>query len=95
MHIVNFAMDFDDETIRQKVENQAYSDIVNRLYRDAQGYISCRYGQIEWRGIVEEKIAELLEERREEIIEEAAKRVADSIQRSKKFDDPVEIKVQL
>lgn len=90
MHVMNIAMDFDDDTIRQKIEKQAYGDILNKLCAQAEKALPQTYGHVDWRILVDAKVRDMLEEHKDEIIDAAAERLVESVRRSKKFREAVE-----
>lgn len=97
-HIVNIAFDFDDQTIKKKIEEDAYNDILKMIREDIQKVIcSMNY----WSGkpnvndisplkeIVREEVRNVLAENKETIIQAAAEGLAESVKRTKKFKEAV------
>lgn len=97
-HIVNIAFDFDDQTIKKKIEEDAYNDILNMIREDIQKVIcSMNY----WNGkpnvndisplkeIVREEVRNVLAENKETIIQAAAEGLVESVKRTKKFKEAV------
>lgn len=88
-HIVQFAIDIDDETIRNRIEEHAYSDVLNKLTKNAVDSVfshsSAYTRDIMWEGLMGEALQSFLEERKDEIIDKAANMLADRFQRTKKY----------
>lgn len=93
-HIVQFAINIDDKTIQQRIEANAYNDIVDRLYKEAYDslpYTSRNYYSADthpdWIGMLGERIDRFIEENRDEIIDATAERLARSYRNSKAFKE--------
>lgn len=97
-HVVTVAFDFDDATVQKIVESGAEKKIVEeikqqmlqKIYR-TRGYsnqkIDPRYDPFsEW---TESVIRDLFEENKEEIMNRAAKLVADSVKKSKYYKEGI------
>lgn len=97
-HVITVAFDFDDKTIQKIVESGAEKKIVEeikdmmllRIYR-SRGYssqkIDPKYDPFsEW---TESIIRDLFNENREEIMDRAAKLVADSVKKSKYYKEGI------
>ncbi|MDB1402963.1 peptidase U32 [Bifidobacterium adolescentis] len=88
-HIVQFAIDIDDETIQNRIEEHAYSDVLNKLTKNAVDSVfshsSAYTRDIMWEGLMGEALQSFLEERKDEIIDKAANMLADRFQRTKKY----------
>lgn len=93
-HIVQFAISIDDKAIQQRIEENAYNDIVERLYKEAYKAIphtSKNYYSADthpdWIGMLGERIDRFIEENRDEIIDLTAERLARSYRNSKAFKE--------
>lgn len=88
-HIVQFAIGIDDETIQNRIEEHAYSDVLNKLTKNAVdgvfSHSSAYTRDIMWEGLMGEALQSFLEERKDEIIDKAANMLADRFQRTKKY----------
>lgn len=88
-HIVQFAINIDDKTIQNRIEEHAYSDVLNKLTKNAVDSVfshSSAYSRdIMWESLMGEALQSFLEERKNEIIDKAANMLADRFQRTKKY----------
>lgn len=88
-HIVQFAIGIDDETIQNRIEEHAYSDVLNKLTKNAVDSVfshsSAYTRDIMWEGLMGEALQSFLEERKDEIIDKAANMLADRFQWTKKY----------
>ena len=88
-HIVQFAIGIDDEPIQNRIEEHAYSDVLNKLTKNAVDSVfshsSAYTRDIMWEGLMGEALQSFLEERKDEIIDKAANMLADRFQRTKKY----------
>lgn len=88
-HIVQFAINIDDKTIQNRIEEHAYSDVLNKLTKNAVDSVfshsSAYTRDIMWEGLMGEALQSFLEERKDEIIDKAANMLADRFQRTKKY----------
>lgn len=88
-HIVQFAINIDDKTIQNRIEEHAYSDVLNKLTKNAVDSVfshSNAYSRdIMWESLMGEALQSFLEERKNEIIDKAANMLADRFQRTKKY----------
>lgn len=88
-HIVQFAIGIDDETIQNRIEEHAYSDVLNKLTKNAVDSVfshsSAYTRDTMWEGLMGEALQSFLEERKDEIIDKAANMLADRFQRTKKY----------
>lgn len=88
-HIVQFAIGIDDKAIQNRIEEHAYSDVLNKLTKNAVDSVfshSSAYTRgIMWEGLMGEALQSFLEERKDEIIDKAANMLADRFQRTKKY----------
>ncbi len=92
-HICEFAISFDDKTIRQKIESKMYNDVKQYFISEAQKYIggNLNYRNTWGRGCFDEMITESLqnvvEEYKDEIISQAAEMLAEKYGRTKAFKE--------
>lgn len=88
-HIVQFAINIDDKTIQNRIEEHAYSDVLNKLTKNAVDSVfshSSAYSRdIMWESLMGEALQSFLEERKNEIIDKSANMLADRFQRTKKY----------
>lgn len=88
-HIVQFAISIDDKTIQERIEEHAYTDVLNKLTKNAVDSVfshSSAYSRdIMWESLMGEALQNFLEERKDEIIDKAANTLADRFQRTKKY----------
>lgn len=88
-HIVQFAIGIDDKAIQNRIEEYAYSDVLNKLAKNAVDSVfshsSAYTRDIMWEGLMGEALQSFLEERKDEIIDKAANMLADRFQRTKKY----------
>lgn len=92
-HIVNFGISFDDETLAKRIEENAYKDIISELKfgLESKIYEKLRksYYNDPLMDIVKEQVNEVIETKKEEIIERAVAQVADKIYRSKRVKEAI------
>jgi len=96
-HIVNIAFDFDDKKIAESIENQVYKEVVDNITTEVKKiiYKSSHYSRDKFdnpeplRCIVEGKVQDIMEEHKDQIIEMAASKLADSLKRSKAVKEAV------
>ena len=88
-HIVRFAISIDDETIQNRIEEHAYTDVLNKLTENAVdsifSYTNAYSRDAMWRNLMVDALQRFLEERKDEIIDKAANTLADRFQRTKKY----------
>lgn len=95
-HVVQFGINIDDAAIAEAVKRDAYKEVVKQLTDEARKALPRKYeyggygkGEVDWRGIIDEEVAKrvgaIIDERADEIVEMAVKRVYDSITRRKPF----------
>lgn len=82
-HILQFAINIDDETIKKQIEQSAEKKIVDKLKEDIKASIFTRWGNVSDK--MEQIIAGVMDDYKDEIIKRASEQVADSIKRSKKY----------
>lgn len=88
-HIVQFAINIDDKTIQNRIEEHAYTDVLNKLTKEAVDSVfahSSAYSRDSmWKTMMEHALQRFIEERKDEIIDKAANMLADRFQRTKKY----------
>lgn len=95
-HIVQFGINIDDASIAEAVKRDAYKEVVKQLTDEARKALPKKYeyggygkGEVDWRGIIGEEVAKrvgaIIDEKADEIVDMAVKRVYDSIIRRKPF----------
>lgn len=88
-HIVQFAISIDDKTIQNRIEEHAYTDVLNKLTKNAVDSVfahSSAYSrELMWEKLLDSALQSFLEERKDEIIDKAANMLADRFQRTKKY----------
>ena len=88
-HIVQFAISIDDETIQNRIEEHAYTDVLNKLTKNAVdsvfAHTSAYSRELMWEKLLDNALQSFLEERKDEIIDKAAHMLADRFQRTKKY----------
>ena len=89
-HIVNVAFDFDDDKVRSILENSAERKVIEGLKDDCYATMVKRsYGYGNYsaedaiKRLVEKSVDSFFEDYKDEIIQEAAKILADKLARSK------------
>lgn len=86
-HIVQFAISFDDETIKRRLENNAYNEIVNNIYETIRSSVERRispvYRDNDFNKALEKAVLRVVEYHKDEIIEKAAAKVANKINRER------------
>lgn len=88
-HIVQFAINIDDKTIQNRIEEHAYTDVLNKLTKNAVdsvfSYSNAYSRDTMWKTLMKDALQSFLEERKDEIIDKAANILADRFQRTKKY----------
>lgn len=88
-HIVQFAIGIDDKAIQNRIEEHAYADVLAKLTKNAVdsvfAHTSAYSRNIMWQNLLGAALQSFLEERKDEIIDDAAKMLADRFQRTKKY----------
>ena len=95
-HIVQFGINIDDTAIAEAVKRDAYKEVIKQLTDEAREELPKKYdyrsygnGEVDWRGIIDEEVAKrvgaIIDEKADEIVDMAVKRVYDSIIRRKPF----------
>ena len=97
-HIVNVAFDFDDAKVAESIENQVHKEVVDNITAEVKKIIYKRsyYGDgfdknnpEPLRHIVEILAKNIMDEHKEQIIEIAASKLADSLKRTKAVKEAV------
>lgn len=86
-HIVQFGITIDDDAIKRNLESIAAREITKELKEQIFNYNSWNDRTIGLSGYAEQLVRDFFIEYKDTIIEEAAKIVADSIKRSKKYKE--------
>lgn len=90
-HIVQFAIGIDDKAIQDRIEKEAYNDIINKLIEDVKNDLPKQNGfrdrSVNWRYLVEQELTEFVEKNRAEIIDAAANKLCESFKRTKVFKE--------
>lgn len=88
-HIVQFAINIDDKTIQNRIEEHAYTDVLDKITKEAVdsvfAHTSAYSREIMWKSLIGDALQSFLEERKDEIIDKAANMLADRFQRTKKY----------
>lgn len=75
-HIVQFAINIDDKTIQNRIEEHAYTDVLNKLTKNAVDSVFSRSSaysrELMWENLLDDALQSFLEERKDEIIDKAA-----------------------
>lgn len=87
-HILQFGISIDDDMIKTKVEDAAIKSLANDIKKNIF--------ELDWSGnirgfrsVLKEVVTDVMDGYKDKIIEEAAKSVAESIKRSKKYKEAV------
>ena len=88
-HIVQFAINIDDKTIQNRIEEYAYRDVLDKLAKEATDTVFAHTNVYSrenmWKTMLVGALQRFLEERKDEIIDKAANMLADRFQRTKKY----------
>jgi hypothetical protein len=88
-HIVQFAIGIDDKTIQNRIEEHAYTDVLDKLAKEAMDTVFAHTNAYSrenmWKTMMGNALQSFLEERKDEIIDKAANLLADRFQRTKKY----------
>lgn len=88
-HIVQFAINIDDKTIQNRIEEHAYRDVLDKLAKEATDTVFAHTNAYSrenmWKTVLVGALQRFLEERKDEIIDKAANMLADRFQRTKKY----------
>lgn len=90
-HIVQFAIGFDDEGIRKRLEENAYNDILDKLVNEAKKGLSLNCSDYRnrerWQTMVNEALRDYFDENKEIILDLAASKLAEYYKRTKAFKE--------
>ena len=99
-HIVQIAFDFDDERVRQTIENTVKKEVIDGIQTDITKALlhNFRYWNGSWDSSKENALVDLMRERTDEflkenkdvILEAAAKNLSERLARSKKGKELLE-----
>lgn len=91
-HIVQFAIGIDDDAVAKRIKESAFDEVVKQLANEARkelpkkGYYP---PEVDWKSIIGEQVSKrvqaIIDERSDEIVEMAVKRVYKSISGRKAF----------
>lgn len=99
-HIVQIAFDFDDERVRQTIENTVKKEVINGIQTDITNALIHNFGS--WNGawnrskenalvdLMRERTDDFLKENKDVILEAAAKNLSERLARSKKGKELLE-----
>lgn len=99
-HIVQIAFDFDDERVRQTIENTVKKEVIDGIQTDITEALLHNFGS--WNGawnrskenalvdLMRERTDEFLKENKDVILEAAAKNLSERLARSKKGKELLE-----
>lgn len=82
-HILQFAINIDDNTIKQNIEAKAEKQVIEQVASAIKSSIIDKWGSLTFTS--ETIIRTVMEEHKDEIIKLAAENVAESMKRSKKY----------
>ena len=89
-HIINIAFDFDDQTVKEKLEANAERQILDELKRDINSYMFGEYGYTgEIDIIATNLLQDFINDHKEEIIDSAVKKLAEKLARTKAVREKV------
>ena len=100
MHIINVAFDFDDKKVAETIEAQAFQQVTDNITKEVKGIMYEKrwgYGRdivdesnpAPLRRMVESNIQDFINDNKQQIIEMAAEKLADSLRRSKVVKETV------
>ena len=92
-HILQFGISIDDEAIRNRIQERAYDDIVEKLMDEAKKdlRLTGRFcGRDSWADIVHRAMTGYLDDNKDIIIERAAEKLVESYKRTKAFRERME-----
>ena len=84
-HIVQFAINIDDDAIRRYIMANATKQIMSNIEKELKDYIIPKYGT----GLADSAVNGFFEQNKEEIIERTVKSLSDRIYRRKALKDAV------
>lgn len=87
-HIVQFAINIDDETIKRRLEDNAYNDICKKIEKDAiERVVPTRYGRPVWNDLIDGALSDFLQDNKDAIIDLAAEKLVNAYKRTKAYKD--------
>ena len=90
-HIVQFAIGFDDEGIRKRIQENAYNDIIDKLVIEAKKGLSLNCSDYRnrerWQTMVNEALRHYFDENKEALLDLAASKLAEYYKRTKAFKE--------
>lgn len=87
-HVVSVSFDYDDEQARARLDSCLYNDVLDGMLEEARNKLPKkkvpvggewppkRSSEVDWERIAGQAVREFLAENRDEIVEEAVKRIA-------------------
>ena len=97
-HILSVAFDFDDERITKSIEGQVHKEVVDNITNEIKqiiyrkrwtGYVYEKEDPEPLRKMVENNVKDIIDKHRNQIIDMAANKLADSLRRSKAVKEAV------
>lgn len=85
-HLVQFTFSVDDRAIQQRLEESAYKDVVDELRRNVESALPRKWSYdkgVDWRQFASDVANEFFESHKAEIIDAAAKYLADRLAKTK------------
>lgn len=87
--IIQVSIDFDEEGIRKSIEKNAEKQVIETVTQETRDWLKTRFNRFGkeeelYKELVENKINEIIEERKDDIVKEAITLLADKMYRSKK-----------
>lgn len=91
-HLVQFTFSVDDNAIQKKLEDHAYDDVIDILVKKATKDLPRKQnwkseGEINWTYLVEDALAQFIQENRDEVLDMAADRLVERFKRTKAFKE--------
>lgn len=93
-HIVQFAISIDDQTIQKRLEENGYNDILDKIMEEINHddklpgvYYGGTKGKVNWSQMAFMSVDRLVDEHKDEIIEAAAEKLAESYKRTKAYKE--------
>lgn len=87
-HLVQFTFSVDDRAIQQRLEESAYKDVVDGMRSRLYSTLPKKWrngiaDEVDWRAVADANVQELFKEHRAEIIDAAAKYLAERLAKTK------------
>lgn len=92
-HIVQFAISIDDQTIQKRLEENGYNDILDKIMEkinqdhNLPGVYFGKRGRVDWAQMAYRSVDRIVDEHKDEIIEAAAEKLAESYKRTKAYKE--------